>query len=170
MTLALPGDLTPVFVSGLLGVAVVEEGPTSEQLKVINALARHLWAIDSSGLGPMEPSAVAEGVHDLEHRRRFVQFAIVISFCRHPNSQEQVSRMEAYASALGITGDQIEAEQRWISEDAERASADFMRTYANYLPDLSDPVGSDAGDGEALPEVEALKALPEGTLGRAFLA
>ena len=170
MSISIPRDLTPVFISGLLGVADVGDGPTTEQLSVINALARHLWAIDSSGLGPIDPTAVATALHDAEHRRRFVQFAIVISFCRHPDSQEQVSRMEDYATALGISGDQIEAEQRWISEDAEKASADFMRTYAQYIPELSDSVGPEVGDGEVLPEVEALRALPEGTLGRAFLA
>ena len=170
MVLSIPPDLTPVFVSGLLGVSDVGTGPTTEQIAVIGAVARHLWGLDSSGLGPIDPAAVADAVSDPEHRRRFVQFSIVVSFCRHPDSQEQVSRMEEYASALGITGDQIEAEQRWISEDAERASADFIRTYANYLPELSDPVGPDTGDGEALPEVEALRALPEGSLGRAFLA
>ena len=170
MALSIPRELTPVFVSGLLGVADVDGGPTSEQLSVIAALGRHLWNIDTSGIAPVGPPAVTDALRDPEHRRRFVQFAIVISFCRHPNSQDQVSRMEDYATALGISGDAIEAEQRWISEDAERASADFIRTYATYLPDLSDPVGPDFGDGEALPEVEALRALSEGTLGWAFLA
>ncbi|MFM9134054.1 MAG: hypothetical protein ACKOT0_01225 [bacterium] len=170
MALSIPRDLTPVFVSGLLGVADVEGGPTPEQLSVIDAVARHLWGVESSELGDIDPSAVADALQDPEHRRRFVQFSIVISFCRHPNSQEQVSRMEEYASALGISGDEIEAEQRWISEDAERASADFIRTYGNYLPQLSDPVGPDEADGEVLPEVEVLRDLPEGTLGWAFLA
>lgn len=143
MSLLIPKDLTPTFVSGLLGVSDVATGPTTEQVSVIDAIARHLWGMDTTGLGPIDPSAVADAVHDLEHRRRFVQFAIVISFCRHPNSQEQVSRMEQYASALGISGDQIEVEQKWISEDAEKASADFIRTYGKYLPELSEPVGPD---------------------------
>ena len=170
MALSIPRDITPIFVSGLLGVSDVEAGPTPEQRRVIDAIARHLWTIDTTGLGPIAPAAIAEALNEPEHRRRFVQFAIVISFCRHPDSEQQVSRMEDYASALGISGDEIAAEQRWISEDAERASADFIRTYADYLPKLSDPVGPDVGVGEALPEVEALRALPEGTLGSAFLA
>jgi len=91
-----------MLVSGLLGVADVEGGPTREQVLVIGAIAGHLWKVDVAALPVLagaEPSMVAEDLTDEHLRRRFVQLAIVVAFCRHPNVAEQVARLEAYAAA-----------------------------------------------------------------------
>ncbi len=161
-----------MLVSGLLGVAEVEGGPTREQVVVIGAIAGHLWKVDVAalaGLAGAEPSVVAEDLTDEHLRRRFVQLAIVVAFCRHPNVPEQVARLEAYAGAVGIHGDELDVMHSWINKTTEDASRDFIRTYDGYVPLLSESVAPVRNDGDVLPEVEALRALPKGTLGSAFL-
>ncbi len=168
MSLVAPRELAPVLVAGLLGVADVEAGPTSEQLMVIHSVARHLWRVDPATCSAAAPGEIAAAVSDVSMRRRFVQLAIVVSFCRHPNLSEQVARVESYAAALDIHGDQLDVLHSWISRSTEQASADFVRTYDGYIPLLSDTVAPPTGDGEILPELEALRELPGGTLGWAF--
>jgi len=102
MVWGVPRESVLTLVSGLLGVAEVEGGPTHEQVVVIGAISGHLWQVDASTLAWLagaEPSAVAEQLVDELLRRRFVQLAIVVAFCRHPNVAEQVARLEAYAAA-----------------------------------------------------------------------
>ena len=169
MAIAVPQEIVPTFVSGLLGVADVDGGPTDEQVSVISAVSSHLWHQDASVLNGIEPGPLAQALTDDDVRRRFVQLAIIVMFCRHPHSEEQVAQLDRYASALGIHGDELDAVSSWISESTELASIDFIRSYGNYLPALSDKVADYAGGGDVLPEVEALRLLPEGTLGWAFL-
>ena len=168
MSLDASRELAPVLVAGLLGVAEVDGGPTGEQLVVINSIAQHLWRIDPATCAAVEPSEIAAAVTDPSVRRRFVQLAIVVSFCRHPNLPEQIARVERYAAALDIHGDELDALHSWISKSTEQASADFVRSYDGYIPLLSDTVAPPSGDGEILPELEALRGLREGTLGWAF--
>ena len=169
MTIVVPEELVSTFVSGLLGVADVEGGPTDEQVSVISAVSNHLWHQDVSLLNGIAPGPLAEALNDDELRRRFVQLAIIVMFCRHPHAEEQVAHLDLYASALGIHGDELDAVSSWISETTELASIDFIRSYGHYLPALSDQVAALVGGGDVLPEVEALRLLPEGTLGWAFL-
>ncbi|MEI8057909.1 MAG: hypothetical protein WCI29_10930 [Actinomycetes bacterium] len=170
MSIVVPPELAPVLVAGLLGVAEVDGGPTDEQLVVINSIALHLWRLDPTICEAAEPSVIAAAVADPSIRRRFVQLAIVVSFCRHPNVPEQVARLQSFAAALDIHGDELDVLHSWCSKAAEEASADFIRSYDRYIPLLSEAVAPPSGSGEILPELEALSAMPEGTLGWAFLA
>ena len=169
MSLSVPPESVSALVSGLLGVAEVAGGPTQEQAVVIGAIAGHLWQVDVGAFAGAEPRVVAEAVVDAHLRRRFIQLAIVVAFCRHPNAPEQVARLEAYAAAPGVDGDELDVMHSWISKTTEDVSRDFIRTYDGYVPLLSDSVAPVVSDGDVLPEVEALRALPEGTLGWAFL-
>lgn len=164
-----PADAQPAVAAALLGVADVDDGPTEEQLSVVGTLARHLWSVDLDGSERLDPGDLAAVLPE-ESRRRFVQWAIIVQFCRHPASRTQEERLVAYADALGVGGPALEALASWIANDAVKASADYVRNFRRFLGPLSEPVERPVGDGEVLSEVEALRDLPEGTLGWAYLA
>jgi len=177
VSLHLSPDLVPVFVAGLRGVTDVDDGTTVEQERVLRAIAAHLWGLDDgayTACAPCRAADVAAGLPDPQARRRFVQLGLILELCRHPDSPEQVRRLDEFAGALGIDGPQLEAIRSWIAHDAEHAAADFVRNYQAFVPGLSDPdvtvpSRDDPSWGEVLPQVAALADLPEGTLGWAYL-
>jgi hypothetical protein len=177
VSLHLSPDLVPVFVSGLRGVTNVDDGTTVEQERVLRAIAAHLWRLDDAAYvacAPCSAADVASGIRDAEARRRFVQLGLILELCRHPDSPEQVRRLDRFAGELGIDGPQLEAIRSWVAHDAEHAAADFVRNYHSFVPGLSDPdvtvpPRDDPSWGEVLPQVAALADLPEGTLGWAYL-
>ena len=166
-----------MFVSGLRGVTNVDDGTTVEQERVLRAIAAHLWRLDDAAYvacAPCSAADVASGIRDAEARRRFVQLGLILELCRHPDSPEQVRRLDRFAGELGIDGPQLEAIRSWVAHDAEHAAADFVRNYHSFVPGLSDPdvtvpPRDDPSWGEVLPQVAALADLPEGTLGWAYL-
>ncbi|MEI7860432.1 MAG: hypothetical protein WCI26_11460 [Acidimicrobiales bacterium] len=168
LPLCFPADTQIVVAAGLLGVADLGDGPTDEQYRVVAALARNLWSIELLGTERASPAEVAASLPD-SSKRRFVQWAMVVQFCRHPASRDQEERLVEYATALGVEGPPLDALASWISKDAVAASADYVRNYQRFISDLSEPIEMSADGGEVLPQVRALFDLPEGTLGWAYL-
>lgn len=177
MTLHLDPESVPAFVAGLRGVTDVDDGATDEQERVLRAVARHLWSMSPGTYDacvPCTPDDVADRVPDEEARRRFVQIGIVLELCRHPDSVAQVRRLGEYAAALGIDGPQLDAIRSWVTRDATAATDDFVRNYQAFIAGLSDPdvtvpPRDDPSWGEVLPQVAALRELPDGSLGWAYL-
>jgi len=163
-------DNARTLLGGLLGVAQVNDGATNEQQRVVAALGRHLWSVNPTELHPLEPLEVADGLPDSEMRRRFLQLAIIVQFCRHPATVEQEQRLETYAAAVAIDGPQLDSIRDWITEDAEHATYDYVRRYRQFLTDLSEPEPLQLDADPVMPALRALIDLPEGSLGREFLA
>lgn len=93
------------IVAGLLGAADVAQGPTTEQLRVIDSLARGYLGldIDVNAVKPITSAELAAALesHDWRARHRVIDLLILIEFCRHPADPAQADRAEEYIGLLG---------------------------------------------------------------------
>ena len=163
----------PTVIGALLGVADADGGPTSEQLHLIEVLSSSLFPSEAPSLASMpalSPDEAAEAIREPQHRERLVQLAIVVGFCRHPETPEQLGRIEDLARALDVTGDQIDEMRVLATRSARQATLDHVRRYANVLDQLSEPTLVSAAHG--VPDfsvLETFTTMDEGSLGRAYV-
>jgi hypothetical protein len=178
MTLMVDSEMVEPMTRALLGAIEVDGGATDEQLAVLRALVTHVWErddLDLSALAPLEPQAAAASISSDADRRRFKELMVTLELCRHPESADQVERVETYADALGVSGPALEIIRTWIEEGTKRATADFDRFYGASLETLSEPtlrddyLTLDEPDPELAQRLEALHELPDGTLGHAYI-
>ena len=163
----------------LVGAIDVDGGPTDEQLAVLAAVVEHLWdrpEVEIGTVTPLGPAAAAAALPSPAVRRRVAELMVTLELCRHPQTAAQVARVEEFSDALGVGGPHLEITRRWIDEGAERATEDYNRFYADDLPQLSEPslrdryLTLDEPDPALAARLAALGDLPEGTLGRAYIA
>ena len=174
MPLLVSHDLVDPCTCALLGGISVDDGPTDAQVAVLDAIVTHLWErpeIDLATLAPLDPSECAEAIPEPAIRRRLVELLVTLELCRHPQSENQIRRVESYAAALGIEGRGLDVVRRWIDEGAVRATEDYDRFYAEDLPQLSEPdlrgtyLTLAEPDLELARRLEQLHDLPADTLG-----
>jgi hypothetical protein len=172
------GHVEPV-VRAMVGAADVDGGPTGEQLAVIGALARTYFEsdLDPATLAALDPDGVAAAVTDPAARRRVRELLVLIELCRHPTSAAQADRVEAYCAALGETGPGVAIARDLVNGGIATASADFNRFLGDVEGPLLEPqlaerygVALDAPAPELVARLRTFADLPEGTLGRAYLA
>jgi hypothetical protein len=172
------GHVEPV-VRAMVGAADVDGGPTGEQLAVIGALARTYFEsdLDPAALEALDPEGVAAAVTDPAARRRVRELLVLIELCRHPTSVAQADRVEAYCAALGETGPGVAIARDLVNGGIATASADFNRFLGDAEGPLLEPqlaerygVALDAPAPELVARLRTFADLPEGTLGRAYLA
>lgn len=172
-----PGD-PEAFAGGLLGVIDAGDGGTAEQRAVLAAFARHLWqhpGTDADTATPLAAAGVAARLVDPTARLRFVEMAMVLELCRHPQSRAQVDRVEAYARTLGVDGVAVGSTRTALERGAAIAAEDLERTYREILPEISELrlrdryLTLDAPDPELGDRLRALHDLPPGTLGHAYV-
>jgi hypothetical protein len=103
------------------------------------------------------------------------ELLVLTELCRHPLTEEQVTRTDAYAAALGESGPGLELSRALVREGAEIAMADYLRRAHEVFRELSERSlftayghDLDAPDLELAGRLRALRDLPEGTLGRAY--
>ena len=104
MQIVLENEIEPM-VAGLLGGVSTSSGPTTEQMIVLESLARHLGGrpdSDLQNMRPLSPDAVSKAVQRPEARLRFAEIMMTLELCRHPMSIEQVDLAEKYVAAMGI--------------------------------------------------------------------
>jgi len=147
------GDLA--IVAGLLGAADVAQGPTTEQLRVIESLARGYFGldIDVKAVKPITPAelAAAVEVHDWRGRHRVIDLLILIEFCRHPADAAQADRAEEYIGLLGTENlavvardiqaghrDQVMADWTRFGEDSRRLRGVDDDGISSVVRDLAD--------------------------------
>lgn len=178
MSLRVAPELVSAFVAGLAGACDVEGGPTDEQYVVLQAVTAHVWErpeLDVRAVGPIGPEAVAAAVVDRADRRRFHELLVTLEACRHPLSDAQLERIEAYESSIGLTGPDAALFRTMVDEGTERAKADFARflavsTDARVEPSLRDLPSDDGhGEPELVARLDRLRGCPPGTLGHAYL-
>jgi hypothetical protein len=166
--------LKPVVVGALQWVCDVHDGPTPEQQRLIETLASGLFDIAPGAAAherPLAPAEVASTLPAPRLRRRMVQLAIILGFCRHPETTEQIGRVEELARELGIDGSEIAELRVLVSHSAEQATVDFVRRYDEVLDDLSEPTLVAPDGADRIPAIMASFAqMEEGSLGRAYLA
>jgi hypothetical protein len=167
-----------VIAKGLCNLVDVDGGPTPEQRGLLGVLFVHLFGLCPSALdfeSSLSAPDLAAELSESSDRRRFLQLATMLELCRHPRSENQLRRLEAFAKALQIQGPELRLLQDLCHQSAEEATADFKRTYSNYFPELSEGYhriesGSQeiAYDDEFFEKLAQFSALPQGSLGKCF--
>ena len=177
MQLVLPNEIEPM-TAGLLGGISTSTGPTTEQMIVLESLARHLGDgtdIDLQNLTPLSPDGVSKALQRSEARLRFAEIMMTLELCRHPMSLEQVDLAEKYVAAMGIDDVEIEVTRTAIVKGAEAAATDLERCYQQILPEISELslrdryLRLDQPDHALAERLRALHDLPENTLGYQYL-
>jgi hypothetical protein len=173
-----PEHVEPV-VRAMVSAADVDGGPTGEQLAVIGALTRTYFEsdLDPRQLAPLDPDGTAAAFTEPATRRRVRELLVLIELCRHPASAAQADRVEAYCEALGESGPGLAIARDLVSGGIATASADFNRFFGDVEEPLLEPqlaarygVALDAPDPELVGRLRTFADLPDGTLGRAYLA
>lgn len=136
-----PSLVEPV-VRGLLGSIDVDGGATDEQLRVLGAITAHLWQrpdLDLRALSPLGPAETAAKVDDPGARRRFAEVMFAVEMCRHPLTEAQVNRCDAYSEALGSSPAEVSLMRESLEEGVAKAAADFQRFFEDNMPGRSEP-------------------------------
>ena len=177
MQLLLENEIEPM-VAGLLGGISTSSGPTTEQMIVLESLARHLGGrpdIDLQNMTPLSPDAVSKALQRPEARLRFAEIMMTLELCRHPMSIEQVDLAEKYVAAMGIDNVEIEVTRIAIVKGAEAAATDLERCYQQILPEISELslrdryLRLDKPDHALAERLKVLQDLPEDTLGYQYM-
>ena len=178
MSLSLAPELVEPFVAGLLGVCDVESGPTEEQLVVLQAIATQVWRrrdLDLRAQTPLDPVQLAAAIQSPTDRRHFQEMIVTLEACRHPLTDAQLERAEAYEAAIGIVGPDAALFRTMVDEGTERAKADFARFLDGSVNARVEPSLRDVAvpDGSAEPElvarIEKMRSYAPGTLGHAYV-
>lgn len=171
-------DEADPIIGGLLGSISTSDGPTAEQLTVLQAIASHVCRrddIDLTQVTPLGSEEVARAVQRPEARQRFADIVMTLELCRHPVSMEQVDLAEKYVAAMGIDDDAIAATRIEITKGAEEAATDLNRSYAKILPEISELtlrnryLHLDKPDPALAAQLKKLHDLPEDTLGYQYI-
>jgi hypothetical protein len=163
----------------LLGAIDVDGGATEEQRQVLQALVCGWLGRDDlelTTLASLDPHAVAAAITDEGQRRRLRELLVLLEMCRHPLSEAQVERVDAYAAALAQSGPGLELARTLVRSGAEAATADYFRFLGGEMthlvePSLADRYSADlpAPDLELAERLRALHDLPPGTLGHEYV-
>ncbi len=151
---------------GLLGSALVGDGPTPEQRSVVQSLLRGYFGadVDVATLEPLDPAGLA-AVVDVGDRTRVVDLLVVVEYCRHPGVPEQADRTEAYAAALGVDEPFLAVARDALVGTQAEVMADWTRF---TTPTPSEPGTEHDDPSGLLARLQALGDCPDGSLGRAF--
>jgi hypothetical protein len=150
---------------GLLGVAQVGDGPTSEQTALVQSLLHGYFGLDAD-VSTLEPSSAAElaaGVGAADHKR-VVDLLVVMEFCRHSDGEAQARRAEEYVAALGVDEPFVLVARDALTEGHERVMADWSR----FREASTEEPGRPVADAELAARLHALADCPAGSLGRAY--
>ena len=178
MSLRLAPALVVPFVAGLVGACDVDGGPSDEQLDVLRAIVVHVWErpdLDLRSVDPLTPDELAAKVVEPADRRRFHEVLVTLEACRHPLGDRQLEQVEAYESAIGVTGPDASLFRTMVDDGTERAKSDFARfltlsTEARAEPSLRHtPVSAGVPEPDLVERLGGLRSCAPGTLGHAFV-
>lgn len=168
------------LVAGVLKGAIdAGDGGTAEQHAVLHAIVVGFLGrgdLDVEALEPIEPENAGTLVSEPATRQRVREMMVLLESCRHPLTEDQVSRVEAYASHIGeAEGPGLTLARDLVRDGAAQALADYMRFVDGAAEAMAEPslIAEHMGKDDKAPELAArlrgLKELPEGTLGHAYV-
>jgi ubiquinone biosynthesis protein Coq4 len=163
----------------LLGAIDTGDGGTDEQRAVLAALVGGYWErpdLDLDALSALEPDEAAALVGDGAHRRRVRELMVLLESCRHPLTEDQVARVEAYAAALHEEGPGMTIVRSLVDDGAKQAMADFQRYIDEIQGELAERTLAadyleyfDTPKPELADRLREMHDLPEGTLGYEYV-
>jgi hypothetical protein len=172
-------DMVEPVTRVLLGSIDTGDGGTDEQRAVLAAIVAGYWErpdLDLDALSPMSPDEGAAVVADPAHRRRVREMMVLLESCRHPLTETQVARVEAYAAALHEDGPGMTIVRSLVNDGAKQAMADFMRFMDDIQVDLAEPTLAadyleyfDTPKPELAARLREMHDLPAGTLGYEYV-
>ncbi|MGV0993084.1 MAG: hypothetical protein ACOYBX_15945 [Mycobacterium sp.] len=177
MALLLDNEVEPV-IAGLIGGIATSAGPTTEQLRVLDSLVRHLWKrvdVDVNNVTPLTSGEASKALVRPEARLRFAEIMMTLELCRHPMSSEQVDLVEKYVAAMNIDDLELQTTRTALEKGAEAAAIDLERFYADILPEISELSLRDRylrlqqPDPALAERLKALNDLPPESLGFQYL-
>jgi len=157
-------------------------GVTDAQAGLLQAITLALTGelVDYAGLEPVGPEELAAGLAErpIEYRRRIVHHMVLGELILVPLPEDVATRVEGYASALGVQDDFIRIARRYAQGALGLAWVDLRRsgftdrwTEERMQPlytsnAMEDPFDAPSLDPELAARWEAFVDLPDGTLGR----
>jgi ubiquinone biosynthesis protein Coq4 len=178
VSVAIGPEMVEPVVAGLVGGIDVDGGPSDEQITVLQRLVGDLWQrpdLTLGALSPLDPRATARALTNEASRLRFCEILMTLELCRHPQSSKQISQVEAYVSALGVSDIEVETTREALEQGADAVSEDLERFYGGILPEICEItlrdkyLRLDQPDHDLARRLRALHDLPEGTLGHAYV-
>jgi ubiquinone biosynthesis protein Coq4 len=180
MPRTIPDTLAEPVARILKGAIDTGDGGTDEQRGVLRAVAVGFLGradLDVDALEPLAPAAAAEAVTDPAARRRLREMMVLLESTRHPLTDDQVALVQQYADALGETGPGLVLEREVVRDGAAHALADYQRFSEAIFADIAEPslvagggLEKDHPDPELSARLKGMRDLPEGSLGRAYVA
>jgi hypothetical protein len=171
-----PDDLAEPVARILVGAI---DGGTDEQRSVLRAIVAGFLGranLELEALEPLTPDAATDAVTDPGARRRVREMMALLESCRHPLDDAQVARIETYATALGETGPGLVLTRESVRDGAARAGRlpplqrRDLRSHRRAVVDHGWRTGEAPPRPRARVRLKAMRDLPDGTLGRAYVA
>jgi hypothetical protein len=153
----------------MVGAAQVGDGPTPEQLRVVQGLLDGYFGVDAdaASLEPLSPAELA-AVVDAADAKRVVDLLVVLEFCRHGEGDRdcdaQAARAEEYACALGVDEPFMLVARDALEANLQHVMADWGR----YREELAVEPGAPEADAALGARLRGLSECAPGTLGRGF--
>lgn len=173
-------DLAEPATRALLGSIDTGDGGTAEQRALLDAVVTIAWGRTDLSIDELVPLTTAEAAAALPTRgarRQVGELAAALELCRHPLTYDQVELTESLAAALGHSGPDIGLARALVHQQAALALADLRRFEDDVRPAWSERTlvqeyldATPAADAELLARLHSFAELPDGSLGRAYLA
>jgi hypothetical protein len=183
--LLLPPDATEarIIAGGVAAAVAPSEGLTSLQRLLIEATTESMtgFVVPVTRIPRLDASEFGRAMarRNEAFRRRMLHFMLLCSLVLVPLPDDVVKRIGEYADELGVDDAMLRVAQRYSHGSLGLALIDFQRSgyMETWDPSqseklhtsgaLSDAWDQCSSDPELARKWEALRALPEGTLGRA---
>ena len=172
-----PGSVA-VVARGLLGTVSTSQGPSQEQLRLLQSLLDYLWDrpdLNIHTLSPISSFELALTITDQSTRRVFHNLQMMLELSRHPQTEEQLRLGEVYSESLGVTSDALQVTRDYLHSGVKKAAEDANRIFHKFLPLRSEPelagldLSSTDKGHELAKRIESFSDLPEMSLGWALL-
>jgi ubiquinone biosynthesis protein Coq4 len=179
MPRTVPDHLAEPFARVLKGAIDTGDGGTDEQRAVLRAVVVGFLGradLDVDALTPLGVEDAADAITDPATRRRVREMMVLLESTRHPLDDTQVTLVEQYAAALHQSDVGLTLEREVVRDGAAQALADYTRFSEEMFAEIAEPsliadggLDKDHPDPELAARLKAMRDLPEGTLGHAYV-
>jgi hypothetical protein len=160
----LPLDTRRAIFGTLTSAVAVDDGPTGEQQRFLDAVGTHVLDLDEAPAA-FGPDASAAALVGPEVRRIVCEGLIALELMRHPPSTALAENVSCYLSALGGDDDEQALVRDSLADAREQVARDWARIQE---PTTEEPMLAGADEEEIVRQLRSLGQCASGTLGRSF--